>query len=63
MLVLARATRLFAYGAASVVLVLYLTSLGFSAFHSGMLLTATLVGDTAVSLWLSTRADRVGRRR
>ena len=28
-----------------------------------MLLTATLVGDTLVSLYLTTRADRIGRRR
>ena len=28
-----------------------------------MLLTLTLVGDTIVSLWLTTRADRFGRRR
>ena len=27
------------------------------------MLTLTLVGDTAVSLWLTTRADRLGRRR
>jgi MFS family permease len=47
----------------SVVLVLYLTSLGFSASATGLLLTLTLVGDTAVSLYLTTQADRVGRRR
>lgn len=62
-LFLARATRLFAYGSLSVVLVLYLTGLGMTASQTGLLLTLTLVGDTAVSLWLSTRADRVGRRR
>jgi MFS family permease len=54
---------LFAYGALSVILVLYLTSLGLSESKTGMLLTATLVGDTAVSLYLTTQADRVGRRR
>ena len=58
-----RSVRLFAYGALSVVLVLYLTGLGLSAGQTGMLLTLTLGGDTAVSLWLSTRADRLGRRR
>lgn len=58
-----RSTRLFAYGALSVVLVFYLTSLGLSASQTGMLLTLTLAGDTVVSLYLTTRADRIGRRR
>ncbi len=56
-------TRLFAYGSLAVVLVFYLTSLGLSASQSGLLLTLTLAGDTVVSLYLTTRADRVGRRR
>ncbi|HEY6225391.1 MAG TPA: MFS transporter [Gemmatimonadales bacterium] len=58
-----RAVRLFAYGALSVILVVYLTTLGLSAAQVGTLLTLTLAGDTAVSLWLTTRADRLGRRR
>jgi MFS family permease len=29
----------------------------------GLLLTLTLTGDTAISLWLTTTADRFGRRR
>jgi MFS family permease len=63
LLFLTRVTRLFAYGALSVVLVLYLTSLGLTTSQTGLLLTLTLAGDTAVSLWLTTRADRIGRRR
>ena len=63
LLLFTRSLRLFAYGALSVVLVLYLTELGFSTSQIGLLLTLTLVGDTAVSLFLTTRADRVGRRR
>src|SRR3954466_171637 len=58
-----RFIRLLAYGALSVVLVLYLTSLGFDESQAGLLLTLTLVGDTAVSLLLTTQADRIGRRR
>jgi len=46
-----------------VVLVVYLTRSGLSASQTGLLLTLTLVGDTAVSLYLTTRADRLGRRR
>ena len=41
----------------------YLTSLGLSASQTGLLLTLTLAGDTVVSLYLTTRADRIGRRR
>jgi MFS family permease len=62
-LFLTRTVRLFAYGALSVILVVYLTTLGLGAAQVGALLTLTLAGDTAVSLWLTTRADRLGRRR
>jgi MFS family permease len=58
-----RFIRLFAYGALSVVLVFYLVGLGLSESQTGLLLTSTLIGDTAVSLFLTTRADRMGRRR
>ncbi|HKB11368.1 MAG TPA: MFS transporter [Vicinamibacterales bacterium] len=58
-----RFIRLFAYGALSVVLVLYLVGLGLSESDTGLLLTATLLGDTLVSLYLTTHADRIGRRR
>src|SRR5437660_1644560 len=62
LLFLTRFARLFAYGSLSVVLVLYLTSLGLSESQTGVLLTLTLAGDTLVSLWLTNRADSVGRR-
>jgi MFS family permease len=58
-----RFTRLFAYGSLSVVLVFYLIALGLSESQTGLLLTLTLVGDVVVSLYLTTRADRIGRRR
>ena len=58
-----RFVRLFAYGSLSVVLVFYLVGIGLSEPQIGMLLTLTLVGDTVVSLYLTTRADRIGRRR
>ena len=58
-----RFIRLFAYGALSIVLVLYLVGLGLTESQTGLLLTSTLVGDTLVSLYLTTRADRIGRRR
>ncbi len=59
----ARGVRLFAYGLLSVVLVLHLSELGLSQSRIGLLLTLTLLGDTAISLAVTTRADRAGRRR
>lgn len=63
LLFLTRFLRLFAYGSISVILVFYLVGLGLSESQTGLLLTLTLVGDTAISLFLTTQADRVGRRR
>lgn len=63
LLLATRVTRLFAYGSLAVFLMLYLAELGLSEARIGVLLTLTLAGDTAVSLWLATRADRIGRRR
>ena len=58
-----RLIRMFAYGFLSVVLVLYLAQLGLSEGLIGLLLSLTLIGDAAISLWMTTSADRVGRRR
>jgi MFS family permease len=62
LLFVTRSLRLFAYGFLSVVLVLYVAQLGLSETQIGLLLTLTLVGDTFISLWITTRADRRGRR-
>jgi MFS family permease len=59
----ARIVRLFAYGFLSVVLVLYLAEIGLPSGQIGLLLSLTLLGDAAISLWLTTSADRLGRRR
>lgn len=58
-----RIVRLFAYGFLSVVLVLYLAQVGLSEAQIGLLLTLTLIGDTLISLWITTSADKIGRRR
>ena len=63
LLFLARAVRMFGYGALGVILVLYLVAAGLDAGAIGALLTLTLVGDTLISLYLTTHADRFGRRR
>ena len=58
-----RIVRLFAYGFLSVVLALYLAETGLTESQIGLLFTLTLAGDAAISLWLTTSADRFGRRR
>jgi MFS family permease len=58
-----RIIRLFCYGFLSVVLALYLAEAGLTEGEIGLLLTFTLVGDALISLWLTTSADRFGRKR
>ena len=58
-----RVIRLFCYGFLSVVLALYLTEAGLTEEQIGLLFTFTLVGDAFITLWLSTSADRFGRKR
>src|SRR6478672_1671032 len=58
-----RTIRLFAYGLLSIVLALYLSAVGLTDPQIGLLLTLTLAGDILISFWLTTSADRKGRRR
>ena len=58
-----RIIRLFCYGFLSVVLALYLAEAGLTEAQIGLLFTFTLVGDALISLWLTTSADRIGRKR
>jgi MFS family permease len=58
-----RIVRLFCYGFLSVVLALYLVQIGLAETQIGLLFTLTLFGDAGISLWLTTSADRFGRRR
>ncbi|MEW5940890.1 MAG: MFS transporter [Chloroflexota bacterium] len=59
----ARIIRLFCYGFLSVILALYLAETGLDEKQIGLLFTFTLAGDAGISLWLTIRADRFGRRR
>jgi MFS family permease len=59
----ARSVRLFAYGALSVVLALYLSEAGLIETQIGLIFTLTLAGDAGISLWITTTADRIGRKR
>ena len=55
---------MFGYGALGVILVLYLAAAGLDAGADRRCCSRlTLVGDTLISLWLTTHADRIGRRR
>ena len=58
-----RIIRLFCYGFLSVVLALYLSEAGLTEGQIGLLFTLTLVGDAVITLWLTTSADRFGRKR
>jgi MFS family permease len=58
-----RVLRMGAYGMVSVILVLYLAEMDFSAQQIGVLLSLTLAGDTVISLWMTTSADWRGRRK
>jgi MFS family permease len=58
-----RGVRLFAYGFLSVVLALYLDAVGLSKREIGLLFTLALVGDAVLSFYITTSADRIGRRR
>jgi MFS family permease len=58
-----RIVRMFGYGFLSVVLALYLAQRGLSEGEIGLLFTLTLAGDAAITLWLTTSADRAGRKK
>jgi MFS family permease len=45
------------------VLALYLSVIGLSEEEIGLLFTLTLIGDAGISLWITTSADRIGRKR
>jgi MFS family permease len=54
---------MFAYGSISVVLIFYLSEIGLNDYQIGLLLTLTLIGDFFISLWITTHADFLGRRK
>jgi MFS family permease len=62
-LIAGRAIRMFAFGALSVVLAVYLVARGLNERQVGLLLTLPRIGDAAVALWITSIADRLGRRR
>lgn len=63
LLLWSKAFRCFSYGFLSVVIVVYLGSLGLSSDQIGLMLTLTLFGDAILGVLLTTRADRWGRKK
>jgi MFS family permease len=58
-----RIIRLFCYGFLSLVLALYLVETGLTVEQAGLIFAFTLAGDAGITLLLTTRADRFGRKR
>ena len=54
---------MFAYGMLAVILALYLERIGLNKGAIGVLFAFTMLGDTLMSLFLTTRADRFGRKK
>ena len=57
------AVRMFAYGFLSVILGLYLASLGMNLAAIGAIFTVALVGGAVMTVFLTQTADRLGRKR
>jgi len=58
----ARFIRMTSYGALTNVLLRYFTVIGLSAKDVGFILTGILLGDLCITLFLTTRADLMGRK-
>ncbi|KAL2863118.1 putative MFS transporter [Aspergillus lucknowensis] len=61
-LCLQRFVRFFAYGGSTLVLASYLSALNISDDRIGLFMTLTLIGDVAISFFLTLFADALGRR-
>ncbi len=61
--IVARAIRAFADGFAAVLLARYLQHIGFDGFQIGVIVTATLLGSAALTLWAGLRLNRWGAQR
>jgi MFS family permease len=57
-----RFVRLLAYGASTLVLVMYLEALHISKTQTGLFMTLTIVGDVCISFLLTLFADGIGRK-
>ena len=57
-----KALRLFSFGFLDVMLDIYLSKLNFTDSDIGLMFTLTLVGDAIMSIFLTSIADRFGRK-
>ncbi|KAK8035431.1 MFS general substrate transporter [Apiospora rasikravindrae] len=62
-IILARACRMFAHGAISLILAIYFAALEFTDHQIGLFMTLTLLGDVFLGTFITLIADRVGRRK
>ena len=62
LLFIARALRMFSYGMIAIVMINNLGLKGFNGAEIGILNFAGIVGDIVVSLMLTTKADKFGRK-
>lgn len=58
-----KAVRMFAFGFLAIILVTYLLEIGISSNDIGIMFGLTLFGDALISLFLTSRADRWGRKK
>ena len=63
LLLLTRTVRMFSFGAIATVLFMHLESLGMAPEEIGLLFSCTVFGDLIMSIPLTTRADKWGRKR
>ena len=57
-----KAVRLFSYGCISVPLLLFLSEVGVEGKEIGLLLTAITIGDLILTMLLTVRANKLGRK-
>ena len=62
-LIKAKMLRMLSFGILSVILVMYLSEIGLSEERIGVLFSLTMFGDVLISLFLTLRADKFGRRK
>ncbi|KAK4688415.1 hypothetical protein P7C73_g1695, partial [Tremellales sp. Uapishka_1] len=63
LVILARTTRMLAYGACSLIIALLFSALNFSDSRIGLFFTLTLAGDVLLTTVFTLTADHFGRRR
>lgn len=63
LLLASRFLRMYAYGAAALILGVFLWTAGNNGTQIGTFMTISLLGDAGISYLLTIKADKIGRRR